>query len=112
MHRKKTYILIAVVFLMAAAAIALAIAATLTNNFKGTSHSNKGGKVSVKFVHTSSGKRDNIDPSYFGMKLLAVYLSEGIDGNGTNTGMTSMIYSNPDCNNDIGDCGILGDLFA
>ncbi len=48
-------------------------------------------------------------PSVFQMKLIAVYLTEDIDPNSqNNVGMTSMIYLNPDCQDDIMHCDISG----
>jgi hypothetical protein len=46
-------------------------------------------------------------PSVFGMKLIAVYLSEDIAiGTGDNVGYTPMIYLNPECGGDIEHCDI------
>lgn len=46
-------------------------------------------------------------PSIFGMKLIAVYLSEDTaSGMGDNIGRTPMIYLNPACGGDISHCDI------
>jgi hypothetical protein len=46
-------------------------------------------------------------PSVFGMKLIAVYLSEDITaGNRDNVGHTPMIYLNPVCHGDIVHCDL------
>jgi hypothetical protein len=46
-------------------------------------------------------------PSVFGMKLVAVYLSEDVaSGTGNNVGRTPMIYLNPECGGDIEHCDI------
>ncbi len=68
----------------------------------------QGAKVSVKFFHTDITSRvDYIAPTYFGMKLIGVYLVEDINSTTLmNIGQQEMIYVNPDCNNNIGDCGI------
>jgi len=39
-------------------------------------------------------------------KIIAIYLSQDMDENGTNIGTTSMVYLNPNCNNNISLCDI------
>ena len=45
-------------------------------------------------------------PSVFKIKLIAVYLTEDIDGSQNNVGSTQFIYLNPDCDDDIMHCDI------
>ena len=48
-------------------------------------------------------------PTIFGMKLIAVYLTEDVDPiTQNNVGMTTMIYLNPLCQEDIMHCDISG----
>ncbi len=47
-------------------------------------------------------------PLVLGVKIIAVYLSEGSDDKGNNTGKTGIIYLNPECNEDIRNCDIGG----
>jgi hypothetical protein len=48
-------------------------------------------------------------PDYLGIKLIAAYLAEDVDQTtGENVGETVMIYLNPACNEDIGNCNIGG----
>jgi hypothetical protein len=57
----------------------------------------------ASLVTTASGSA----PSMFGMKLIAVYLSEDTaSGMGDNIGRTPMIYLNPACAGDISHCDI------
>lgn len=81
--------------------------------------SSSGGKVTLQFSNlTTANSQLSADgrteraatlsaPTVFEMKLIAVYLTQDIDPvTQNNIGGTSMVYLNPDCGENIGDCDI------
>lgn len=72
-----------------------------------------GAKASVEFQNqaepVSFAPGDTSDPTVFGMKLIAAYLTEDIDPDTqNNVGQTAMVWLNQECNDDIRDCDISG----
>lgn len=53
------------------------------------------------------GASFSVTPTEFGMKFIAAYMAEDVDPiTQSNIGTTAMIYINPECNGNIGQCNI------
>lgn len=65
-----------------------------------------GAKATLSFSEESGQALSVFAATTFKMKLLAAYLAEDLDENGANIGLSSMIYVNPECNNDLRHCDV------
>lgn len=120
----KTWVIIVIVVsIVVAIGLALGLGLGLGLNSNNTTSAGTAGLATVSFIATNSTPSsstlefinmknlnlepgDTFTPSYFGMKLVAVYLSEDIDEEGNNIGNNQMIYLNPTCQGEIDSCGI------